>query len=261
MADMPAVPVDAPVSRGLRYGLLTAANGPFELPEKARTGGLVYEPVACGFARQYPADCDDNPPAKQFDTGDDLVFADPFIAYATYVCGPVGHTPDQMQAKVRQRLANGEQTIAEAGLIDALTPVAHSLAAPDPTHFRSVVGELEQWLYGIDGASYGNRGYLHAPARYATLAAFSGVLVPDGPLYRTQLGTIWSFGGGYPDDGRIWVTGNTTVWRSADMNIPPANEVLDREANQYNMLAEREYAIAYDCVAGVAHFTGDVPAS
>lgn len=261
MAWMPATVVAPPAPRGLRYGLLTAANGPLDLPPHAGGGGITYEPVSCGFARLYPAECDGDPTAKVFDTGDALVVGEPFIAYATYQCLSVGHTADEMTAKVRQRLANGEQTIAEAGLAAILEAEAEPLTAPDPDHFRSVLGELEQWLYGIDGAAYGNRGYLHAPARYATLAAFSGALVPDGPIYRTQLGTVWVFGGGYPDDGRIWITGNTTVWRATDVLVPPAGQTFDRAANQYNLLAEREYAVAFDCVAGVSQFTGDVPAS
>jgi hypothetical protein len=261
MAFMPSTVVDAPASRGLRYGLLTAANGPLTLPDHGRAGGVTYEPVSCGFARMYPVDCTTDPPAKVFDPGDEWVAADPFIAYATYVCTPVGHTGADLEARVRQRLTNGEQTIAEAGLAAALEAAAETVSAPEPDHFRSVVGALEQWLYGLDGAAYGNRGYLHAPARYATLAAFSGVLVADGPVYRTQLGTIWSFGGGYPDDGRIWASGNTTVWRSTDIAIVPAGAALDRATNQYRLIAEREYAVAFDCVAAVAQFVGDVPPS
>lgn len=260
MASFPPVPVDTPSPRGLRYGLLTAANGPLDLPEHARGGSIVYEPVSCGFARLDTVECSasDGP---TMDDADDLVYADAFLAYATYVCGSVGKSPAQMEDKVRQRLANGEQTIAEAGLADALSLAAVPLVPGDADDFRQVIGELEQWLYGIDGAAYGNRGYLHAPIRYAVLAARNGLLIADGPAYRTPIGTIWSFGGGYPDDGRIFVTGNTTVYRSPDVDVPPAREVFNRSTNQYRMLAQREYAVAYDCVAAVADYTGDPAAS
>ncbi len=63
------------------------------------------------------------------------------------------------------------------------------------------------------------------------------------------MGTVWAFGGGYPDDGTIYISGQPTVWRSSDVFVAPASGAFDRLTNQYNMIAEREYAVAYDCLA------------
>lgn len=262
MAIGPAPVVPAPEPRGLRYGLLTAANGPVDLPVPHGLGGGVrYEPVSCGIARTYPVICTGPLPAKTFDAASPLVDASPFMAYASLQCGAAGHTAAELEAKVRRRLANGEQTIAEQGMATALTAAATPLTASDPTSIASVVGKLEQWLYGIATANYGNVGYLHVPIRFASWATATGLAVKDGPVWRTHLGTIWVWGGGYPDDGRIYISGQATVWRAPDVNVPDPEQSFDRVQNQYYLLAEREYAVAFDCVAARASFVPEIPMS
>lgn len=262
MAITPAVMVSSPEPRGLRYGLFTAATGPLELPApEGLGGGVTYDPVSCGGAHLYPIECDDTPPAKVFDDANALVTADPFIVYSTYVCSAVGYSAAELEAKVRRRLANGEQSGAEAGLAAVLAAGATANLTPDPTSIQSVVGDLEQWLYGSATANYGNVGYLHAPTRWAQYAAAQGLIIKDGLLYRTHLGTIWVFGGGYPDDGRIYITGQVTVWRAADVVVAPPAQVFNRATNVYRLLAEREYAVAHDCVAAVSVFEPETPLS
>lgn len=256
MAYVPAPVVSAPEPRGLRYGLFTAATGPLALPEPSGLGGGVqYEPASCGIAHLYPVECDGAPPTKVFDPADPLVTASPFLAYASLQCGSAGSTSATLEAKVRRRLANGEQTIAEQGLATALTAAASHVAAPDPSSIASVIGELEQWLYGIATANYGNIGFLHAPPRFAVAAASEGMAVKDGPLWRTPMGTIWVFGGGYPDNGAVHISGNVTVWRAANVFVPDPQQTFDRVRNQYHLIAEREYAVAFDCVAADAQYT------
>lgn len=263
MAITPAPLVPAPAGRGLRYGLLTAAAGPIPLPDPHGLGGGVrYEPVTCGRAHMYPVDCDDIPPDKVFDGPDPISEGDPFVAYATYLCAPVGHNWAELEAKVRQRLANGEQNVAEQGMADALAAGATPLlSVTDPTRIDAVVGELEQWLYGIDTAGYGQVGYLHAPVRLLSEAARHGLVVADGKLLRTHLGTIWVFGGGYPDTGTVYISGQVAVYRDETVFVPPAVQTFDRTTNQAYVIAERVYAVTYDCVAASALFVPDVEPS
>lgn len=258
MPLFPAPVVTAPEPRGLRYGLLTAANGPLDLPVQGRGGGVQYEPVSCGRAYIYPVECPAGvtPPAKIFDGSDDVVEADPFVVYATYTCGAAGQSAQSVEAKVRRRLANGEQSQVEKALGDILAANATSVFPPESDNLWAVVGALEQWLYGtqgVDGQGYGNVGFLHASLRTAAYAQHGGSLIKDGSVYKTPLGTIWVFGD-YEDDGSVYITGNVTVWRSPDVQVPPAAQTLNRTTNQWWMLAEREYAVAYDCVAGAAVF-------
>jgi hypothetical protein len=256
VAILPPLVVNAPEPRGLRYGLLIAASGPLELPQHGLSAGLIYEPVSCGHARLYPIECPAGvtPTVKVFDPLSGFVTANPFVAYASLQCGAVGNTADSMRTKVLRRLANGEQSVAEEGMATVLAAGATVVVAPDADDIRSVIGALEQRLYGDDGVAYGNVGYLHMPPRYANYAGSHGILFKDGNLWRTHMGTVVVFGGGYPDNGSIYITGHTTVWRAADVTVPDPEQTFDRSANQYFVLAEREYAVAYDCVAAVAQF-------
>lgn len=251
MALMPPSVVPAPEPRGLRYGLFTASNGPLELAGHSLGAGFQYEPVSCGRAYRYPIECDDTPPEKTFDEPDDFVVADPFLVYGSVECRPVGRTPEALEAIARRRLANGEQTEAEAELAELLAANDIAVGSADMTSLTAVVAELEQWLYGT--MRYGNVGVLHAPARVAAYAMNEGGLVTARAapgLLTTALGTVWSFGGGYPD-GTIYITGQTTVWRAADVMV---HRAFDHTGNMWTVLAEREYAVGYDCHVASAPF-------
>ena len=265
MAITPPQVVPAPEPRGLRYGLLQAANGPLDLPAHGSAGGIVYEPVSCGFARSYATQChtDDCLPSKTYDSNETPITRDSFVVYSSLACGSAGKTTTDLEARVRRRLANGEQSVAEAGMATILASGATPLISPGAM-LTDVIGELEQWLYGSDtsapaDAQYGNVGYLHASPRIAAHAMDADLIVPDGPLLRTRMGTIWVFGGGYPDDGTIYVSGNTTVWRSPNVFVSPPQQLLNQTTNQYHLIAEREYVVSYDCVAASAIYSWGVP--
>lgn len=248
--------VPAPEPRGVRYGLFTAAIGPLVLPTHARAGGITYEPVSCGHAHRFESTCHTDRPAQEkiFDGNEDLITADSVVVYATLTCGAAGHTGDELTAKVLRRLANGEQTQAEAAMADALAAGATPVIPPGIT-LADTIGELEQWLYGISpDQDYGSVGCIHASPRIASYAQTEDLIVSDGPLLRTRMGTVWAFGGGYPDDGTIYISGQPTVWRSSDVFVALASGTFDRLTNQYNMIAECEYAVAYDCLAASAVF-------
>lgn len=261
---LPPQVIPGPEPRAIRYGLFVAALGPYDLPSHAMAGGVTYEPVSCGFSRIYPAVCHtDRPQAtKTFDEDNDPIVALPFIVYATIQCGTAGHTTAEMETKVRRRLANGEQTSAEAGLANVLStdPTLATIVPPGIT-LSDTIGELEQWLYGIQPTdqNYGYVGCLHCSPRIAAYAAEEDLIVQDGPLLRTRMGTVWSFGGGYPDDGSIYITGQPTVWRSPDVFLPNSEQTIDRELNQRMLVAEREYVIGYDCLAAVATYNWGIP--
>lgn len=264
MSIIPPQVVPAPEPLGLRYGLLRTA-GPIDLPTHGLAGGIVYEPVSCGFARSYDTVChtEERLGEKTFDPNETPITRDTFIVYASLACGSAGKKTADLEAKVRRRLANGEQTVAEAGMAAILATGATPLIAPG-LMLVDVVGELEQWLYGNDttapaDAQYGNVGYLHASPRIAAHAMDADLIVQDGPLLRTRMGTIWVFGGGYPDDGTIYISGNVTIWRSPDVFVPEPRQLLNQTTNQYHLIAEREYAVSYDCVAASAIYNWGIP--
>ena len=260
--NLPPQPIPGPEPRAVRYGLFAAALGPNDLKGHALAGGLIYEPVSCGFSRIYPAICHTDRPQKTkvFDEDNDQITALPFVVYATLQCGSAGHTRAEQEAKVRRRLANGEQTSAEAGMATILDDGAVPLIPPGIT-LSDTIGELEQWLYGINPTdqNYGFVGCLHCSPRIATYASEEDLIVQDGPLLRTRMGTVWSFGGGYPDDGTVYISGQPTIWRSADVYVPDPAQTFDRANNQWMLVAEREYAVAYDCLAAKATYNWGIP--
>lgn len=272
----PLIPGPEPIGR--RYGLLSAAAGPIDLPPHGRGGGVRYVPVTCGEATPYPIDCSGgfvDHAEKDVDSETPVFDARPFMVTASIECGSVGYTEAQNEARVQRRLANGEQGAAELALWTGATSVGGTSldienlqdsavdVAVDSSDFTAVLAGLEDWLYLQQG--YGNIGYLHAPVLTAAWAGDHHAVEKDGPLKKTPYGSIWIFGGGYPGTGAggaeppaggayIYITGQVTVWRASDVFTYPPEQTMDRSTNQILLLAEREYAIGFDCVVGRALF-------
>lgn len=290
MAFLPYAPVDPPVPQAERYRLLTVANGPVETGPDGQPiriyGGVTYEPTFCGSTHDYPVVCgpEESPGEspgtfdKTFDFQGDAVEADPFLVYSSLQCGSAGHSDMEswMRERVLLRFAAGEATGVERNVARLLAASGAPLLTPaDPTDITSVVATLEQWLYGVqdvmstlgptEGIAYNYRGYLHAPPRIAAYAAAGHLIEQNGIYKQTPLGTVWSFGGGYSGalpgaalavDGTdaIYVTGQVTIWRDAEIQVPSIRQVFDRGTNQWFALAERAYAVAFDCGVAAAPF-------
>jgi hypothetical protein len=275
MGVIPGPVVPGPEGLRRRYGLLTAASGPIDLPSPhGRGGGVRYVPVTCGLAHPYPIGCYDGLVESPTKTGDDenvLVEAAPFMVLASIECGSLGYTGAEFEAKVRRRLINGEQGAVELALWTGLDPAGNGLdisslagTAEDITVIDAdtaveVVSALEDYAYRDQG--YGYVAYIHAPVLVAAYAAEAGLVIQDGPLMRTPYGSIWIFGGGYPGTGEagaeapaggayMHVTGQVTYWRSADDHVYPADQTMNRSTNQRLLVAEREFAVGFDCLNG-----------
>jgi hypothetical protein len=276
---VPGPLISAPEPVGKRYGLLSAAAGPIDLPPHGAGGGVRYVPVTCGEAHAWAIECADGEvaaAAKQGDAGDPEVEAEPFAVYASYLCGSVGYTPTEFVDKVRRRLANGEQGAVEYAFwtgesdvgaaplgITNLQDSASTITVADETDIAAVVSAMEFWAYHTQG--YGNVAYIHAPVSMAAWAASLYLVIEKGGIKYTPYGSVWVFGGGYPGTGAngdaapaggayMHITGQTTVWRTAEPFVYPVPQTLDKGDNQYFLLAEREYAVAYDCMNGRALF-------
>lgn len=263
MTFTPAQVVTPPTSPGPRYGLFNAAVGPLDLPDHAIGGGVTWTPESCGGAHPWGATCHEPTVdreggdgdqqlsvVKTFDDAPDYATAAPFTAYGTYTCGSVGTSPAELSYRAGLRLQNGEQGQAETALAAQLAASSVEVFPADPASIAAVVAELEQWIYGTVG--YGNVAYLHAPPRVSAWAMQAGLIEPAGPVLVTRMGTRWSFGGGYPDDGYIHVSGLVAVWRSPRVDMPPPQ--LNRTTNQWTAVAERAYATGFDCHAARAFF-------
>lgn len=278
MGIIPGPLIAGPEPLGKRYGLLSAASGPIDMETHAKGGGYRYVPVTCGEAHTYAVDCSGGLVVhgeKDGDSENAEVDTGAFVVYASLLCGSVGYSAEEFRTKVERRLLNGEQGAAEyalwTGLAADATPLGienlddegSAVSVAIDTDLASVVSALEAYAYFTQG--YGNTAYIHAPVSVAAWAASNHLIVKDGPLLRTHFGSVWVFGGGYPGTGAngtappaggayLYVTGQTTVWRSSDIFTYPVDQTMDRETNQHFLVSEREYAIGFDCFAGRALF-------
>jgi hypothetical protein len=263
MALVPGLVVPAPEPLRTRYGLFTAASGPLDLPIHGEGGGVRYVPNACGSAYAYGVTCydaDTPAPAKPHDPDNSEVETGVFAVLSTLNCGAPGYTLEEYRAKVLRRLESAEQAAVEAAFWAGLDLEGDSLgiltldgqavnvdSGYDAGLITDVVGALERYAYTEQ--EYGFQAYIHAPVEVAAFAAEAGLVIPDGTRKVTPLGSVWVFGA-YPS-GSVIVTGQTTVWRAAETQVYNA---LDQATNEVLLVAERAYAVGFDCFAGRAEF-------
>lgn len=281
MAFAPPNLAQLPGPGELRYGLFTAARGPLDLPSRAGIAGLTYESEGCGTPRGYQTDCDETPGSKTFDANVAEQGVLPFGVYATVNCGTAGYRPDYLEAKARRKLLAVEQHGVEQALWSgAIGGVAlgnkptfqdnNAIGTGDDPVVLAAAATLTAGIAALEEYATDNYGYvpvLHAEARLA--AQFGSIpLIRDSGngAFRTRLGTLVSFGGGYPGTsnagaaavaGHAWlaITGQVTLWRDPEIFVAPAVDTMNRTLNQYNVLAERTWAATYDCFVAMIDVT------
>lgn len=264
MTIIPGLIVPAPEPLRTRYGLFTAASGPLDLPPHGEGGGVRYVPGTCGTAYAVGVTCYDDEessaPEKPHDTDNAEVQTGVFAVLSTLNCGAPGYTWEEYQAKVQRRLESTEQAAVEAALWSGLDLDGNDLGiltldgqaqdvdpGYDPGLITDVVGALERYAYTEQ--QYGYTAYIHAPVEVAAFAAEAGMAIRDGSRIITPLGSVWVFGA--YGSGSVIITGQTTVWRAPEIQVYDA---FDRTTNEVLLVAERTYAVGFDCLAGRAEF-------
>lgn len=271
VATIPPILIDRVSQNPLRYGIFTAASGPFDLPVHARNGGLRYVTSICGDGFGYEIECigAQNSKAAEFDAGTTTVTGTPFIVASTVTCGTVGYTYEEQRAFVVERLKGVEQTMVEQIFSTGAVGQSPSLLAASGIATLAgsgvtsveVVSELERAMYcgGSLGFMYGPQAILHMPIAVFNDLKSEHLLDFDGTRWRTPMGTVVSAGcyagnsplGVAPAEGTFWIyiTGQTAIWRTSDANlqVAPVEGSLNRATNQMLMLAEREYVVTFEC--------------
>lgn len=257
--------VEAPPVAALRYGVFAAARVTEvnDQEQQARLWGSGYSYLTdhCGGAVAYDDTCAAQP-VKEFVEGSDLIEGDPFRVMATKQCGAVGRTAAEIEQAVRQQLASGEQSVVEAVMWDGSTLAAHTptltgsgatIVTPAAPGAGAAIAALEEAGYDM----FGYQGVIHVNmAAYAALT-YPNLVVRDGAVLRTPLGTRLSFGSGYgvtgpddaaPDAGFVWAFMTAMVdIRRTPVFVPPLDQVFDRTNNQWMAEAIRAYAFTWDC--------------
>lgn len=255
--------VAAPQAARGRYGLFNAAIGPLDMPAHGAAAGVRFVPETCGSSIAYGIACytaEDPAPDKPLYGDSEEVVTGAFAVVSTFNCGAVGYTRAQQIEKARRALELTEQATVERALwtgtdfegnaLGILSLDAEASEIPtnyDPVLITDVLGALERFAY-VDN-QYGGQAYIHAPIEVAAFAAEAGLILADGNRKVTPLGSIWAFGT-YPS-GQVIVTGQTAVWRDPQIAIADA---FDRTTNERLILAERAYAVSFECFAGSAEF-------
>ena len=278
----PPVRISAPTPPPTRYGLFNVADiVPFTDP-KQHFGGMLYDSDGCGTSRGWPIACDEAVPGspKQFDANTAETSVKPFVVYTGLgPCGSAGYSYDYLVEKLRRRMAAAEQSgVEEAfytgalngttlGNVPILAGGAGVTVLTAAANLTAAVGALEEYA----GDTYGYQPVIHAPAFVAAYAGAQrliraeGNIAPSGRL-QTYLGSAWSFGAGYKNTsptgtaataGHAWlyVTGKVTLWQNPNVFVSPVEAALNRANNQYNLLAEREWAASFDCFVAAIDVT------
>lgn len=262
MPIIPGMTVPAPERLRRRYGLFDAASGPIDLPSHGEGGGVRFVPL-CGDAYAYGVNCyqgEVSAPDKPLDGQPDEVETGVFVVLSTLNCGAVGYTEAENRMTVARRLEGTEQAAVEAALFSGLDLDGNALnilnlddqavdipAGYSESSIVEVVGALERYAYTDN--QYGGMAYIHAPVEVAAFAADAGLVLSDGNRKVTPMGSVWAFGA-YPS-GEVIVTGQTTIWRAPSIQVYQA---FDQATNESLAVAERAYAVSFECFAGRAEF-------
>lgn len=295
--------VQAPTFTPLPYGLLSSLGMDIRTPNNPHwQSGVTYE-VLCGGGDSTYAQClvatglsgdssvtSASPPEKTPTSTIDVRGALPFTVYTNVDCSAVGFW-DRAEEMVGTELtyteqwqverafwtgqAGGQPTVyphlaADTELIDSngylLQSAATITGTGETLDVAEAVGTLEAYMANC----YDGVPVIHAPrALNATFARF-GLLVRDGPRYRTPSGSIVVFGGGYlgtspsgavtPNALWIYATGSMFIYRSKP-TVFRVRDSFDRSNNTVRAIAERTYVIGWDCCHfGVPITTGGVVA-
>jgi len=277
----PPVYVNAPSTPPRRYGIFNVADIlPFSDTHQ-HYGGLLYDAVGCGTSRGWPVVCDVEVPGtpKTFDPNTAETSVKPFSVYTSINCGSLGYSYEYLVGKVRDRLAASEQQgVEEAFSSGALasttlgnTPILAAgggvTVLTAAASLKLGVAALEEWAYD----RYGYQAVIHAPMQVAAHAGANGLIraqgnIPPTGVLQTFAGTLWSFGSGYTNTspvgaaaaaGHAWlyVTGKVTLWQNPNVFVAPIESALNKTTNQFNLIAEREWAVSYDCILAAIDVT------
>lgn len=257
--------IDPPMNRRLRYGLFAVSTLP-EMPQRVIAAGLQFYADDCGnFLADHNQTCVDSP-TKAFVEGSELVATDPYWLVNRVRCGTVGRTAEEIRGVVRGRLTAMEQwavedrlwngIAAQPGVLNLVNNVGTTTVTPLADGAGAAISALENAFYQVNGYV----GTIHVNVQAEGALEYAGFLNPEAGVLRTRMGSAVSLGAGYgingpadvaPDVGNVWafMTGYTAVWRSTDAQIPQPNpvRVMDRAANQWDVVAERIYAAAWTC--------------
>jgi hypothetical protein len=277
---LPPLYVEPPAQPETSYGLFSVAIGPQELPPHGVGGGVQYQPDSCTANHLYPSVCGYGVipvPTKVFDGVEGAQFAPPFRVYAGLTCGAQTRDFAWMEDRTRRRMIAGEQTAVESqfwGLGTTADFPSYLFTSSAITGLTVTnLGAAASIVVGLSlleqqmATCYGHVATIHARPRMAAFFAEHHLVERwIGNVAYTTRGNKVVFGDGYSGLGPandpptattewMYATGRVSIWRSPDILVPDPRQTFDRSANQYKIVAEREYAMLAECCAAAVKVT------
>jgi len=256
------------------YGLFDVALGPMPFPEAAAMGGgIQYVPDTCeDDVFLYAMNCPPVSGSKTFSGNETPVSGAPFGVFTSYTCGSIGYSFEEVEQKVRLRMALREQRAVERrvwqgspqggfGGIPGLFQSATTLTAAGCA--TEALFSLEQAL--ADNGVVG--GIIHARPGMSAVLANAHLIENRGRQVVTRLGTPVCFGQGYNGSGPtgapattttefMYASGRVLIWGS-DTVVPPIGQTMDRALNQVYTVAERIFDVIVECGSWAIQVTHD----
>lgn len=269
--------VDGPTCNPAKYGLLSVA----EVEDRSDIQGhwltgVLADIDACDELTIHTA-CPTTPmPDKSEDaTSFTTHHGDPFFLVSAFKCGTGGITASRAREIVTRRLNRGENRGIERAFWNGVDIAGNSIGESlghntDVVDITPIAGALSiasgvATLESAMGDCYPCTAVLHANRGVATYLSERNLLAPDGATQRLKAtGSALVVGGGYgingpsgnaaetPSAGEGWMyaTGAIKVIRGPAGYVPDnASDpsMVDRAINDYQVFAERPYAILLDC--------------
>lgn len=172
MAQPPLV-LEPPTPLPVPPGLFSVADVQ-DMPAHGQNFGAIWVPDTCGPGEISAAPCQ-TPPYASFtlDGLEACAMAFPFTAYATLVTGAIGVDDQEAVRRVRQRLINTEQTIAERALSDGTA----TLFTGVPNYAgKAADGGLGAGTAGVAGGIFQQMAAAGAPAGYFNLTTATSMV-------------------------------------------------------------------------------------
>lgn len=282
----PRLVVDPPAFTPSPFGLLTALT-PVASGNQHWQNGVTWQSMCLDpMGDSTYDDClvvtgagaVPEPPAKTANVTLDLRGATPFTAYAKFSCATVGNNEArqigeralaiseswQVERALWTGLAGGQPVVfphlaANAEVVDpnvngaVLQTAASIVVTGGAVDVATGLGLLEERLANCSNGV----GYIHVPVKVLPTLDAHGLVRNTNGFLKTLNGNIVIAGAGYPGTspsgvapatGESWIyaTGAMFMYRSG-VRVTGDVDSLNRSNNTYDMIAERNYVIGWDC--------------
>jgi hypothetical protein len=254
-----AVEFDAPLANPSPSGLYSAVTWVQDGGDVARWLGEGVRFTAHNYGAEDAVGVWDAPwcgdpgspgtsPGDQLKVGVRPARQTPFQAatlWAYDACDPTEASRAEVDTRVQQNLRLMEQTLAEMMLAQRMLADAAGSTLSVP-NLRDALSYAEGQL-----AMTGTLGVVHANPEHASQEF--GLVVGNGPIFRTPLAHQWVFGGGYVStlNDTVIATSPLFGWRT-DIAVRVA---FDQRHDQWISIAERSVLIGYEQLIAAASFT------